>query len=648
MAERKTKSGSDDRGRSSVRVLGLTFDRLTFRLACGIAALVILPLSAGLWSLSTSHFDRGIEARRQAAESENRILEVALRHQMMERDNSLVTAVLREVAAHPEVQNVMIVNHDGEVRISSRPERVGERLGRDSPTCLVCHSKDPATRERWVRLEEGSGEVLRTVRPIENKPECHGCHDPKERFNGMLLLDVSLDQMQAELNRDLAWIAVGAALLAILVLGGIVVLVRVLILRRLARVGGATRAVAAGNLSERVPTEGGDVIASLAADFNAMARSVSDLVAEVQQREAQLTSVMNSLDDGLIVLDRDSRVVACNRSFAARIEAAPETLQTRRCHDATAGSLPCCREGQECPASRCMETGTVQRGIFRVPPTSDQPERVEEVYASPVFDERGNVLQVVELWRDITERVKEEEHLAEIERLVSLGVLASGFSHEVNTPLASILTCAESAIGRIDASVGTGDARDLLSGIRESAEIIRQQVLRCRQTTDQFLRFSRGIPPSIEPLDLARRVAEVVSLAAPTARENGVEIRFDRPNGVPAVAANAEVVQHVVLNILVNAIQSCSKGGGRIDVGIAVSDDVRVLVRDSGSGIPDADRAHLFEPFRSRKPQGTGLGLFLSRTFMRRFGGDVRLVETRPGVGSTFEIVFQTAAKVVA
>jgi signal transduction histidine kinase len=80
-------------------------------------------------------------------------------------------------------------------------------------------------------------------------------------------------------------------------------------------------------------------------------------------------------------------------------------------------------------------------------------------------------------------------------------------------------------------------------------------------------------------------------------------------------------------------------------VGFLVDRDTRVRIRDSGSGILPEDRKHLFEPFRSRKPRGTGLGLFLSRTFMRRFGGDIRLVDTTPGGGSCFEIVFQSAAE---
>jgi two-component system NtrC family sensor kinase len=247
---------------------------------------------------------------------------------------------------------------------------------------------------------------------------------------------------------------------------------------------------------------------------------------------------------------------------------------------------------------------------------------------------------VVEAWRDITERVREEEHLAEIERLSSLGVLASGLSHEVNTPLATTLTCSESIIDQLQDVGGPGVGRETIESIRDSAHVIREQVLRCRTVTEQFLRFARGIPPATEPIDLRHVVDGVIALARPTAREAGVEIVAEGDTSIPIVSANTEVVQHVVLNLLVNAIESCTPVGGRVVVKFAADSEVRVQIRDNGCGIPPDVQRHLFEPFRTKKPRGTGLGLYLSRTFMRRFHGDVRLVESRVGAGSCVEVVF--------
>jgi PAS domain S-box-containing protein len=619
-----------------------TLDRLTARLAVGITLLVIIPLCLGLAFLARSHFDHTLEARRHAAELENRMLEVALRHQMLEKDPRLMTEILEQIGRQPEVRAAMVLDHDGVIRLSSDPDKVGKRISQESGTCMGCHAKAPEERKRWTVFKENGAEILRSVLPVENRPECHGCHAPELAFNGMLILDISLAEIQQHLRRDAIMMLAATAVMTLTVLAGVGFLIRRLVLARLLRLSRAFRSIARGNLDERAQVEGADVLGSLAEDFNNMAESTASLIRTVKDREQQMAGVLNSLDDGLIVLDRNYRVVASNSSIAHRLCAHPEDLKGRNCRDALGHALPC-KEDSECPTTRCLKTGLLQRAIYRVPGTEGGEDRVHEVYASPVRGEDGAVTQVVESWRDITERVQEEERLAEIERLSSLGVLASGLSHEVNTPLASTLTCADAILGRLDEKEGQRAEPETLAAVRESATIIREQVLRCRKITEQFLRFARGIPPTAGPIHLPEVVSSVLALTIPTAREGGIEIDYPDPGSLPLVSANSEVIQHVVLNVLVNAVESFKHPGGCISLRFLVNSVVRLRITDTGCGMPREIQKHLFEPFRTQKPRGTGLGLFLSRRFMRRFGGDVCLVESTVGKGSCVEIVFPRA-----
>lgn len=602
-------------------------------------------LGIGLHVLSQHHFNRMVESRRQAAELQNRILEAALRNQMLERHakSPLIATILREVGSQPEVQNVMILDHDGVVRQSNHEELIGTHFSRESATCLVCHRNAPAERSRWAVLDLPGGQVLRSVQPIENRPECHACHSPEKRLNGILILDVSLAGLQAQISRDRWWMVAGTAALGLLLLASVGLIMRRLILVRLAKLGETARSIAAGDLAQRTDVGGDDTIAQLAADFNNMASAVSDLVTEVKTQEAQLTNVMNSVDDGLVVLDEHLRIVAANHAFCRRVGSHPESLHGRRCQEALTAALHCDASCAGCPTERCLASGEVCRATFSFPPSNGEPGRVEEVHSSPVFDEDGKVCQVVEIWRDISERVREETRLAELDRLESLGALASGLSHEVNTPLATTLTCAEAILARIGGADQEAGSPAGLQEIRDIAETIRGQVLRCRKITEQFRRFSRGIPPSTEPVDLMAVVTSIASLVTPTARQAAVTIRIEPGEHVPLVIANTEAVQHVVLNLLVNAIQSFGQGGGTISLGCHVGPDVRLRIRDHGRGISPDARAHLFEPFRTSRPQGTGVGLFHSRGIMRRFGGDVVLAESAAGVGSCFEVVFARA-----
>jgi len=503
---------------------------------------------------------------------------------------------------------------------------------------MVCHSKNPEDRDRWVILGGRDPKVLRSVLPIENRTECHRCHGTKERLNGILILDVSLEQVQAELARDSFLLTVATVTLCCILLVGVWLFVRRTVLLRLRRLGQHARTIAGGNLDDRADVEGEDLIAKLASDFNIMADATSSLVSEVRAREKQMAGVLNSLDDGLIVLDDQFRVVAANRSISRRSCTYAESIRGRSCRDAIGRALPC-NHDLECPTARCLKTGRLERAVYRFPDGVAHAGETQEVYASPVLGADGSVEQVVEVWRDITERVREEEHLAEIERLSSLGVLASGLSHEVNTPLATTLTCAESILGRLENERPADADGDTFAAVAESARLIREQVLRCRKITDQFLRFARGVPPSIEPIDLFSVVKGVFALAEPTARQAGIRLELEEHRNLPMVTANTEVVQHVVLNLLVNAIESFSEQGGLVTAHFEVADDVRLQIRDTGCGIPPEVQKHMFEPFHTQKPRGTGLGLFLSRSFMRRFRGDVRLVESAIGVGSCIEII---------
>jgi signal transduction histidine kinase len=173
--------------------------------------------------------------------------------------------------------------------------------------------------------------------------------------------------------------------------------------------------------------------------------------------------------------------------------------------------------------------------------------------------------------------------------------------------------------------------------VRESAPIAREQLLRCRGITQHFLRMSRGQRSQGEVVDLAAVIGEVARLIEPTAREHQVRVELRTlPAGMHVRAEEAEL-QHTLINLLLNAVQA-SPPGGRVTVEGDACGQVRVRIVDNGCGIAPEDQKRIFDPFFSLRQGGTGLGLFLSLNFVRRWGGDLR-VTSEPGHGSTFEIV---------
>jgi signal transduction histidine kinase len=265
----------------------------------------------------------------------------------------------------------------------------------------------------------------------------------------------------------------------------------------------------------------------------------------------------------------------------------------------------------------------------------------EEVHASPIRRPSGAIVQVVEVWRDISERRAAEARLAESHRLASLGMLASGFSHELNTPLATVLACVE-GIQRT-AQTGDGDDAAPWRRVEESARVAREQLLRCRGITQHFLRLSRGQGSPGDLVDIAPTLAAVVQLIEPTARAHSVAVQVEPVEEQLRVRVNEAELQQVLLNLSLNAVQACEKGG-RVVLGATGDDPIRIRVTDDGCGIPPEIQKRIFEPFFSARRGGTGLGLFLSLDFVRHWGGDIE-VRSAPGSGSTFEVVLSPAGR---
>jgi PAS domain S-box-containing protein len=603
---------------------------MTVGLAVGITAAVVAACAVAAYLYSLHHFDRLLETARQTALAQGDLVQAALEHQMIEKDRSLIQRMIQTFGRQPRVERVMLLDRDGTARYASAPPDADD-LSLSSPTCQACHRYPPEQRGSSRVIDTRGGEVLRTVIPVRNREACYACHDASRRINGVLILDINVEDLRAEMNADLRLLVIGTSVLALVLIGTIGLVVRLVVLRRLRRFETTARLIAAGDLERRVPARGSDTVAWLAREFNAMADSMTGLVSEVRDQRERLERIINSIDDGIVVLDAGRRVIAANDAFLERTGRERHEVLGCCCTDGIPQGM--CTPAQ-CPTLGCLASGERQVRLCERR-TADGTIAWEEVHTSPLRDPAGRVVQVVEVWRDISDRRAAEARLAESHRLASLGMLASGFSHELNTPLATILTCVEGILK--DAQAGpNGDT--LLGRIAGSAGIAREQVLRCRGITQHFLRLSRGQTSPAEIVDISAAVAAVARLVEPTAREHRVQVAVHLPGEPVHVRADAADLQHALINLLLNAVQACAAGGtARVDVD--ARDGVHVRVTDTGCGIAPEYQQRIFEPFVSLRKGGTGLGLFLSLDFVRRWGGDI-VVTSTPGAGSTFAVVF--------
>ena len=597
---------------------------MTAGLAAGITLAVAGACGAGAYLYSGRHFETLLEGARGSALAQAELIRAALEHEMIEQDRTLIARMVQSFGSEPRVASVMLLDRTGVVRYSSKGAAPGYAFDLRAPTCQACHQYPPAQRTSSRVVETVGGDVLRTVVPLRNRAECHGCHDPAQKINGIVIFDVDASGIRAAANRDLRWMVGTTAAVALVLVASIGLVIRVVVLRRLRRFETTARLIANGDLDRRVPDSGNDTIAWLAREFNVMADSVTGLLGEVRSQRERLETVINSIDDGIVVLDENRTVIAANDAFLARTGRARREMIGCSCRTAPTGM---CGTG-DCPTVACLQTGERQVRVCERQ-RDDGTIAWEEVHACRLTGGGATGVQIVEVWRDITDRRAAEARLAESHRLASLGMLASGFSHEMNTPLATVLTCVEGI-----AREARRDGVDL-SRVVDHASTAREQLLRCRGITQHFLRMSRGQPSAGQLVDLSGALEAIGRLVAPTARAHRVEIDAVIPAPLSVRADEADL-QQALLNLLLNAVQA-SPPGRRVTVRVESGDPLVVRIADQGCGIAADQQARIFEPFFSLRSGGTGLGLFVSLNSVRRWGGDIHVAST-PGEGATFEV----------
>ncbi len=614
------------------------FSRTAAALAAAITVAIATAFGVGAYLYSKHHFDTRLEAARNNALAQGELIREALEHQMLRNDRVLIAEMVRGFGSRDDVESLEVLDHHGEIWYASEPGLEGTVLSRESPACENCHDVQPSDRSTSLVLDTDDKSLLRVVVPLENREACHACHGTEEGINGIILLDSDVGEMRRSLNRDLGWMVAGSAALAFLLVGVVVGIVQMLLLKRLQRFETTARLISGGDLDRRVPTEGSDTISLLGREFNSMADSVTGLLREVGHQRERLETVINSIDDGIVVLDPRRRIIAANTSFLSRTGHGREEVLGCSCNDL--GSGVC--DTTDCPTLACLDTGKHQ---VRLCQRRDSNGGVawEEVHSSPVYGPGGEILQVVEVWRDISERRGAEARVAESHRMASLGMLASGFSHEMNTPLATILACVEGILREVRTEGGAASGADRIG---ETATIARDQILRCKGITQHFLRLSRGQSSPGDVVEVGNVVEAVIHLVEPTAQNRGVKVEVGPLPGNLQTKADESDLQHALINLLINAIEACGDEG-HVAVQVEQDDSVRIRVSDNGRGMTPDEVARIFEPFVSLRKNGTGLGLFLALNFVRQWGGDI-LVESTPGQGSVFEIVLKSMRQVRA
>jgi two-component system, NtrC family, sensor kinase len=368
-----------------------------------------------------------------------------------------------------------------------------------------------------------------------------------------------------------------------------------------------------------------------------------ELEAKVSERTVLLSRAkrewelaFDTIDEPLMIIDRDYRIVRANLAMAAHYGRGIKELPGRVCHELRADSdNTFAREAdgvcRGCPVVRARETGEAAEAELDAP--------ADRVFSLGVFtaseDDGGTI---VCRYRDLTGERAMSRKMAQADKLAAIGLLAGGVAHEVNNPLGAIL--AFSQLLRREA-LDPEETKDYLREIEESA-------IRCKKIVERLLSFARQAHrDERRPFSLNDVVGETSFLVEKSYLPAKVRLERALDPDLHDVQGNSNEIAQVLLNLICNARDAMPAGGVvRVRTKNLPRGEVQISVSDSGQGIPPEILGRIFDPFFTTKPEGkgTGLGLAVSYGIIREHRGRIE-VRSRLGEGTEVEVVLPQAPR---
>jgi len=397
---------------------------------------------------------------------------------------------------------------------------------------------------------------------------------------------------------------------------------------------------------------------AIAVENSRLYRSLQYKVEENERLREFKENIIESINVGILAVDLDDRVESWNTQME-RLTGLPRERAVGRTlaslfPEGLARSFELVREesgihhlykyglrASDSPAAQAEPVngkGIVEMPLARRLAELEPAERLLNIAIAPLVARDEKRIGRLIIFDDVSERDELERRVVQADKLSSVGILAAGVAHEVNTPLAVISTYAQMLAKQVE-----GDERK--SALLDK---IAKQTFRASEIVNSLLNFSRTGPRQFEDVDLARVIRETLTLVEHQMAKSGIRVEAEVGDQLPPIRGNTGQLQQVFLNLFLNA-RDAMEQGGTLQVRAWQGDSgVHVEVADTGLGIPPEHLQRIYDPFFTTKTakKGTGLGLSITYGIVRDHGGVIE-VESRPSEGARFRLEFPVLRKVV-
>jgi len=379
--------------------------------------------------------------------------------------------------------------------------------------------------------------------------------------------------------------------------------------------------------------------------FVAVAIENSLLYQEQKQHAAELEllkefneSIVESINVGLLAVDENGRITSCNSTFEAMLGLNREQAIGKIIEEVFDESFALNLENI---LGKTRWHLTEIRNAYKLLTTDLRGKTlILNVAVAPLRSSSADYQKgAIVVLEDVTSRVKLENSLQQNEKLSSIGLLAAGVAHEVNTPLTGVSSYTQMLLGMIPET----DPKHAL------LQKVQKQTDRASNIVGNLLNFSRtGNATDFVEININKLLDDTLQLLEPQLRKTQIEIIKNYSSDAPNVFGNAGKLQQVFTNLIINARDAMFGNGGKITLTTAIENDSEIVVEvaDTGSGIEPENIGKIYDPFFTTKEvgSGTGLGLAVSYGIVQEHAG-VITANSEIGEGTTFHLVFPIAQK---
>jgi PAS domain S-box-containing protein len=530
---------------------------------------------------------------------------------------------------------VLLVDRDGEADLvgpGGRPLLSGRRVTREEPR--AADGGPPPGQDQFHELGFGGERVLSLTATLQAAGEPYG------RLHVLKSL-APLERSEA-LMRSLLYGGVSLSFVSVLLLLNL--LLSRIVLVPVRRVHDAMARAATGDLRVRLPVHSRDEVASMAESFNRMvgeleashrqverySRNLESMVeartAELRASQASLLGLKNHLatvianvGTGVLSLDQEGRIETFNERAGEILGLSPESARGRRLEAALGGTA--CAGLVEAVA--VVRDGRQESNEAQVVCALPQGRRTLSLVVSALLGEGRRPLGTVVVVEDLTQILASQ-------RLEAWKEAVERVIHEIKNPLTPVALAAETL-----KTAWASDQARFASVFPSAIDMILGAVRDLKELIGQFSRFSRLPAMRPERLDPNALVLEVLAPYTETPPER-VRVKVELAPDAPEVAADADQLKRVLLNVINNALEAMGEKGGALRLQtLHAEGGLTIRIEDDGPGVEDVER--IFEPHYTTKVKGTGLGLAIARQIVEEHGGTIRAA-SRPAQGTCVSI----------